>query len=212
MAQSMAAGASAPIELNVDQPEGMSKGHLLLKTFLGPIYAGIPHFIILYILGWISMLLSFVSFFAILITGNVPRGIFDVIVGIQRWNMRVAAYMGLPFGEFLVDKYPPFSIDEEPDDRVRLHVEYPERLNRLHAVVKFFFAWLYVGIPHGIALFVYAIVVLVMELYAWVMILATGRYPDTVYNLAVGLLRWDARVNIYMAMIRDEYPKFSPNP
>ena len=47
-----------------------------------------------------------ISWFAILITGNYPRGLFDFVVGVGRWALRVEAYMLL----LTTDKYPPFSL------------------------------------------------------------------------------------------------------
>lgn len=66
----------------------------------------IPHLIILGILniGW--AVTTVIAWFAILITGRYPRGLFDFGVGVFRWNTRVEAYMLL-----LRDEYPPFSME-----------------------------------------------------------------------------------------------------
>ena len=48
----------------------------------------------------------FVAWLAILVTGQYPRGIFDFVVGILRWYLRVAAYALL----LVTDRYPPFSL------------------------------------------------------------------------------------------------------
>ena len=203
---------TAPIVLNVQRPETLSRLHLLLKTFFGFIYVGIPHGIILYLLGMAAWALSLVAFVAILFTGRYPRILFDLVVADSRWTLRVAAYAGPLLGNFMVDKYPAFSLEETPDDQAFLHVEYPERLSRPHALLKFFLGWLYVAIPHGIILTVYGIVLLIAQFFTWFIILITGRYPAPVFSLAEGYLRWAARVNLYLSFVRDEYPKFSPSP
>ena len=203
---------SAPIVLNVQRPENLSRLHLLLKTFFGFIYVGIPHGIILYLLGIAAWALSLVAFVAILITGRYPRILFDLVVADSRWTLRVAAYAGPLLGNFMVDKYPAFSLEETPEDQAFLRVEYPEKLSRPHAVLKLLLGWLYVAIPHGIILAIYGIILLIVQFFTWFIILFTGRYPAPVFTLAEGYLRWAARVNLYLSFVRDEYPKFSPSP
>jgi hypothetical protein len=42
-----------------------------------------------------------------------------------------------------------------------------------------------------------------------VLILVTGRYPETLYGFALGALAWTARVEAYVLLLRDEYPPFT---
>jgi uncharacterized protein DUF4389 len=66
----------------------------------------IPHFIVLFfiILAW--WITSIFAWFAILITGRYPSGLYEFAVGSMRWLLRFESYMLL-----LVDEYPPFSFD-----------------------------------------------------------------------------------------------------
>ena len=66
----------------------------------------LPHYIVLAILGAIGIVVWVVAWFAILFTGRYPRALFDYIVGVARWGMRVAAYATL----LVTDVYPPFSL------------------------------------------------------------------------------------------------------
>jgi hypothetical protein len=66
----------------------------------------IPHFIILWFLICAWMITTIISWFAILLTGSYPEGLYDFGVGVLRWFVRVEAFMLL-----LVDEYPPFSFD-----------------------------------------------------------------------------------------------------
>jgi hypothetical protein len=87
----------------VDYPERLSRWLIFIKWILV-----IPHYFILYIVFFIAAFIWFVGWFAILFTGRFPRGMFDFIVGVMRWNYRVTAYTGL-----LRDEFPPYSIAAE---------------------------------------------------------------------------------------------------
>jgi hypothetical protein len=66
----------------------------------------IPHYIVLFFLGIALLVCVIVAWFAILITGRYPRGLFDFVLGVQRWSLRVFAYAFL----LLTDVYPPFRL------------------------------------------------------------------------------------------------------
>jgi hypothetical protein len=69
----------------------------------------IPHYFILLFL-WIGAILAIViAWFAILITGRYPKPLFDYVVGVSRWTLRVSAYAFL----LVTDRYPPFSLSEQ---------------------------------------------------------------------------------------------------
>ena len=211
-AQDMVGEPSVPIVVSVQRPEKLSRLHLLLNTFFGFIYVGLPHGIILYALGIAAWLVSLAAFVVILFKGRYPRGLFDFVVAYQRWSLRVMAYAGPFIGNFMVDKYPPFSFEEEPDDPVILRVEYPETLSRPHAVLKLLLGWLYVGIPHGFILLFYGIALMIALFFVWFIILFTGKFPEAVFRFAEGYMRWGTRVNLYLDFATDKYPKFSPSP
>ena len=90
-----------------------------------------------------------------------------------------------------------------------LAVEYPERLSRGLVVLKILLGWLYVGIPHGIILWLYGIAVGIVTFIAFFAILFTGKFPKGMFDFVVGYLRWTLRVNAYLGLLRDEYPPFS---
>ena len=98
---------SQPVKFSVDYPEKLSRGLLLLKTFFGWLYVLIPHGFVLFFYGIAVLVVTFVAWWAILFTGKYPKGMFDFVIGYQRWSNRVNAYMLL-----WTDAYPPFSTKE----------------------------------------------------------------------------------------------------
>jgi hypothetical protein len=84
-----------------DVPRDLNRWLPLVKWFLA-----IPHFIVLVFL-WIGAIFAVIAaWFAILFTGRYPRGLFDYLVGVGRWNNRVTAYAIV----LVTDEYPPFRL------------------------------------------------------------------------------------------------------
>jgi hypothetical protein len=84
-----------------DVPRELNRWLPLVKWFLA-----IPHYIVLAFLGLAAFVCIVIAWFAILFTGRYPRGLFDFVVGVGRWGVRVSAYAFL----LVTDRYPPFSL------------------------------------------------------------------------------------------------------
>jgi len=114
-----------PATLDIAYPAQLSRGLVLVKWWL----LALPHYIVLgFLLGggylatrapqvWVGggliALLALFAVVALLFTGRYPRGLFDLVLGFDRWVLRVAAYVAL-----MTDEYPPFRLDlggEEPE-------------------------------------------------------------------------------------------------
>jgi hypothetical protein len=89
-----------PVTYEMDYSQEMNRWLPLVKWLLA-----IPHIIALLFLLIAAYVAWFVAWLAILFTKRFPRGLFDFIVGVLRWNYRVSAYVYL-----LCDEYPPFSL------------------------------------------------------------------------------------------------------
>ena len=111
-----------PAHLEVDYPAHLSRGLVLVKWWL----LAIPHYIVVGLLvggagyalragsdqqvvwgaGLIGLLVL-VAGVLLLFTGRYPKQLFDLVLGFNRWVLRVAGYAGL-----MTDRYPPFSLDQ----------------------------------------------------------------------------------------------------
>lgn len=92
------------VHLELDYPDvqrDLNRWLPLVKWFLA-----LPHYLVLVALVLASVVAVVVAWFAILITGRYPRALFDFVVGVGRWGLRVSAYAFL----LVTDKYPPFSL------------------------------------------------------------------------------------------------------
>ena len=67
----------------------------------------IPHYFVLAFLCIAAVVCVIIAWFAILFNGKYPRGLFDFVVGVYRWDLRVGSYAFM----LITDKYPPFSLD-----------------------------------------------------------------------------------------------------
>lgn len=116
-----------PADFDVDYPEKLSRGLVLVKAWL----LAIPHLLIIALLTgtaqtwvnrdgeWVQVgtglslfgLLVFIAGIILLFTGVYSRGLFDFLMGLNRWIYRVVAYVSL-----MRDEYPPFRLDMGPRD------------------------------------------------------------------------------------------------
>jgi hypothetical protein len=93
------------VHLNLSYPDvktQLGRGWPLIKWFLA-----IPHYIVLYFLYIGVIVCLIITWFAILFTGRYPRGLFNFVLGVGRWTLRVEAYAFI----LITDKYPPFSLE-----------------------------------------------------------------------------------------------------
>jgi hypothetical protein len=206
-----------PVHVSAQLDPNLSRWKWLVKWLLV-----LPHYFVLAFLWLAFLVLSVVAFFSILFTDRYPKGIFDFNVGVLRWSWRVTYYA---YGALGTDRYPPFSLDDRPDYPAHLDVDYPEHLSRGLVLVK----WWLLAIPHYliVGLFLggggYLVtsaasdldprvvgggLIGLLVLVAAVILLFTGRYPQPIYNLVLGLNRWVLRVAGYVSLMTDVYPPF----
>ncbi len=194
-----------PVTLTGELTLPPARGWWLIKWLLI-----IPHIIILAFLYVAFIVVWIIAFFAILFTGRFPRGMFDFNVGVLRWSWRVGFYSYEALG---TDKYPPFTL-KSVDYPADLQVEYPEKLSRGLVLVK----WWLLAIPHYIIVAIFQGwggegknwpgLVFVLAIIAGFALLFTGKYPESIFKLVIGMNRWSYRVCTYAALMTDQYPPF----
>src|SRR5690349_25174790 len=164
---------SYPVQVRARLDEPLSRWLWLVKWLLA-----IPHYFVLFILWIAFFVVTVIAFFAILFTARYPRPLFGFNLGVLRWSWRVGYYSYSALG---TDRYPPFSLGEEPDYPATLDIAYPQRLSRGLVLVK----WL-LAIPHlvvvafftgGAGFFLWRLgggLVTLLALFAGVALLFTG--------------------------------------
>jgi Domain of unknown function (DUF4389) len=213
----MEARPTYPVRIEGRLDQELSRWLWLVKWLLA-----IPHYIVLAFLWIAFVVLTVVAFFGILFTGRYPKGIFEFNVGVLRWTWRVAFYSYAALG---TDRYPPFTLGPAPDYPATLDVAYPEALSRGLVLVK----WWLLAIPQYVIVGIflgggsYAAsraenwtwrlgfeggLIGVLVLFAGVALLFTTRYPRGIFDFALGLDRWVARVAAYAGLMTDAYPPF----
>ena len=164
-------------------------------TVIFRIILAIPQFVVLIFLGIAGFFVAVVGWFAALVTGELPEFAHTFLGGVIRWEIRVSAYMFL-----LTDQYPPFSL-EDVDYPVRPILPAPGPLNR----VAVFFR-LILAIPASVfAQIVFYGLAFPLLFVMWIVVIASGSMPPTLYTTYSALLRYQARFHSWFAMITSEY-------
>lgn len=101
-----------PAHFDVEYPEHLSRGLVLVKWWL----LAIPHYLIValfiggtwaaYHFGGLISVLTVIAAVIVAFTGSYPRSVYDFVLGMNRWVLRVAAYASL-----MTDEYPPLRLD-----------------------------------------------------------------------------------------------------
>ena len=191
------------MKLTVTYQERYSRSELLLRSIFGVFYIVMPHFFLLIFMGIWGSILSFIALISILLTGRYPESMFEYQVQLLRWQLRVNSRI-----QNLSDGYPAFGLNGT-DEYTSLEIEYPERISRGTTLLRLFFGIFYVILPHGFILYFRVLWGVILQIYAWVSVLFSTKFPESAHTFLVGTLRWQFRVNLYMGNMTDVYPPFS---
>ncbi len=152
----------------------------------------------------LQFLVAIVSFFAVLITGSYPEGIYKLMIRLDRFALRIDAYIG-----YFLGPYPPFRFISRSDDPQDYPVKlnYPARPDRVprYAIFNFILA-----IPHLIVLIVLWIGWMFWYIYNALSVLVFGNYQPAFQRFGISFANYAYRVGFYAFMIKPAgYPKFS---
>ena len=159
----------------------------------------IPLVIVLYFYAIIAAIAIVVAWFAIVITGRYPQGLYDFVARYLRFLTRVTAYATL-----LCDRYPPFGGSADDSYPVRMHFAGAlERYSRLKTFFRVILA-----IPIVILRYVITLLLEVGAFAAWVVIVITGKLPRGLFDVMVLANSYTARSDAYLFLLTVTYPPF----
>jgi Domain of unknown function (DUF4389) len=185
---------SYPVTFEADYVERHSR----LTTFFRLILI-IPLAIWLYFYEIVAAIAVVIAWFAILITGHYPKGLYDFVAGFTRFLARFTAYAAL-----LCDPYPSFTGSDDPAYPVRMQFSGPlAHYSRLKTLFRIILA-----IPILILRYVMGILLEIGAFAAWFVILVTGKMPRGLFDLMVLANSYTARSDAYVALLTETYPPF----
>jgi hypothetical protein len=181
-----------PVEVDVGfgSPQRQERGSVAMRLLLV-----LPQLLALIILSIAAAVLAVVGWFAALALGRLPRWIADFQMRWIAYGVRVAGY-----GLLLLDDYPPFSLSA-PDYPVAVAIG-ASRLSRL----KVFFRWL-LAIPVWIVSALVTNGLFVFSPILWLVTLIRGQTPQSLFSAAAAVIRYQARLNAYLYLVTDFYPR-----
>jgi hypothetical protein len=185
---------SYPVTFEADYAEQRSR----LTTFFRLILM-IPVAIVLYVFGIVASIAIIIAWFAIVITGRYPEGLYKFVADFNRFLARVTAY-----GVLLTDTYPPFSGADDPAYPVRMRFAGPlDPYSRLKTLFRIILA-----IPIMVLRYVITLLLEVGAFAAWFVIVVTGKMPRGLFDLMVLANSYTARSDAYLYLLTETYPPF----
>ena len=184
---------SYPVIFEADYVERHSR----LTSFFRLLLA-IPLFIWAYVYGIVASIAIVIAWFAIVITGRFPKGLYDFVAGWTRFITRVTGYVSL-----LNDKYPSFGGADDPSYPIRMQFVPLDRYSRPKTLFRIILA-----IPIVILRYVMSLLLEIGGFAAWVVIVITGKLPQGLFDLMVLANSYTARSDAYIYLLTESYPPF----
>jgi hypothetical protein len=184
-----------PVTFESDYVEPRSR----LTTFFRLLLV-IPHLVVAALWGIAVFVVVVIAWFALLITGSWPAGMYDFTAGFLRYYTRIHGYLFL-----LADPYPPFSGADEPGYPVRLHVgpAQPE-YDRLKVLLRIFYI-----IPAYLIVYVMNVVIELAAIASWLVIVVIGKQPKGLQDVIGLCVSYSARAYALFLLLTETYPPFT---
>jgi hypothetical protein len=159
----------------------------------------IPHGILLWLWSMAAGVAAVLAWFALVVTGRYPEGLYDFVAGFARYLAAVSGYVGL-----LTDRYPPFSGAPDAAYPVRLRIGPPlARYSRAKAGFR-----LVLAVPVLLIAYAMRVVAQVGSFIAWFVIVVIGRQPEGLQQMIVLGLSYEVRAYAYLLLLDEEWPPF----
>jgi hypothetical protein len=185
---------SYPVTFEADYVEQRSRLTALFRLLLA-----IPLAIWLYIYAILACIAVVIAWFAIVLTGQYPRGLYDFLAGFTRFQVRFTGYAAL-----LCDPYPSFTGSADPEYPVRMEFAGPlEHYSRLKTLFR-----IIIAIPLLVIRYIMGLLLEVGAVAAWVIIVITGKLPRGLFDLLVLANSYTARSDAYLLLLTETYPPF----
>jgi len=182
---------SYPVTFEADYVERRNR----LSTFFRLILA-IPLAIWLYLYGIVAFIAVVIAWFAIVITGTYPLGLYNFTAGFNRFLARFTAYAAL-----LCDPYPSFGGSDDHAYPVRMQFESLERYSRPKTLFRIILA-----VPILVLRYVMQLMLEIGAVAAWFVIVITGKMPRGLFDLMVLANSYIARSDAYIFLLSETYP------
>lgn len=185
------APADYPVRYDVPAAGRQRRWRVALRLLLV-----LPHLVALYLCFYLAELITLAAWLIGVFSGRYEPGLAALPIACLRWEARVLTYAGL-----LRDEYPSFLGGAYP-------MQFELTLQTRQSRASIFFRAPLV-LPQVVVLYVLSTVWIASVALAWFALLITGRYPEGLRRLVIGLNRWLLRVVAYLLLLRGDYPPFS---
>lgn len=183
-----------PVTFEADYAERRSR----LTTFFRLVLM-IPLFVWYWLWGIGATIAVMLAWFAIVITGSYPPGLYDFVARFTRFTGLVTGY-----GVLLCDRYPPFGGDDDSGYPVRVRFAGPlSQYSRLKALLRFILA-----IPLFVLRYAIGLVLELIAFLAWVVIVVTGELPRGLFDVLAICTSYTIRSDAYLYLLTESYPPF----
>lgn len=163
----------------------------------------IPHSLWAFVYGIAVYFAVVIAWFAIVITGRWPAGLYDFTAGFLRFYGRLSAYSLL-----VTDRYPPFDGGPHPEYPVQIEVApRQESYSRAKAFFRIILA-----IPILVVAYVMSLWATAVAIAMWFVAVITGRTSSGLIEAVRVPIAYTVRAYAYMGLLTEDWPPFDPGP
>ena len=184
---------SYPATFEADYIDGRNRLTAFFRLLLA-----IPLAIWAYLYAIVATIAVVIAWFAIVITGSYPESLYKFVADYLRFVTRVIGYAAL-----LSDPYPSFGGSDDPAYPIRMEFDRLDAYSRLKTLFR-----IIIAIPLVIIRYIMGLLLEIGAVFAWFVILVTGKMPRGLFDLMVLANSYTARSDAYLLLLTETYPPF----